>query len=413
MKRIIGSLLWAFAMVSPMGCATELIGDPSDLDAMAFPTGIAIHPNGRYAYVVGSNFDLDYRANDGGALYVVDLETKTVLPSSKRIGSFGTNIVLSQDARRGYTVTRGDDALVWFEISEDGSSISCPKAAGDSRSLLKCREILDDNPTHVSITRSYREYDAVNADGTTQKKRVEFDLLAVAQLRNARTTMLTVQTDDDGEVSFSRESAALLYSGTVSALYEGEQFIFAGRAASNLVVVSPALDEKGRVLGLYASQAISVPSGYGVYQGRDLLVDPAKQNLFMLNQYPRSLMKFDVTGLSYTEATSDRAAMTDILMLPSDFIRMVWVGDAESGMIYATSSSSDSLYVVDPRSMEIVRDVETGASPYDMALRGDTLYVVMFRGDDIWSYDVTDPGTPVLKERLFSDGKATDSSEGE
>ena len=154
---------------------------------------------GRYAYVVGSNFDLDYRANDGGAIYVVDLETKKVLPGSKRMGSFGTNIVLSHDARRGYTVTRGDDALVWFEISPDGSSISCPLAKKNSDSLLKCRQILDDNPTHVSITRSYREYDETNADGTTQKKRVDFDLLAVAQLRNARTTMLTVHDVFSGE----------------------------------------------------------------------------------------------------------------------------------------------------------------------------------------------------------------------
>ena len=124
MKRILRPLLLALAMVIPVGCATELIGDPSDLEVVAYPTGIAVHPGGRYAYVVGSNFDLDYRANDGGAIYVVDLETKKVLPGSKRMGSFGTNIVLSHDARRGYTVTRGDDVLVWLEISPDGSSIS-------------------------------------------------------------------------------------------------------------------------------------------------------------------------------------------------------------------------------------------------------------------------------------------------
>lgn len=411
LKRILRPLLLALAMVIPVGCATELIGDPSDLDVVAYPTGIAVHPGGRYAYVVGSNFDLDYRANDGGAIYVVDLETKKVLPGSKRMGSFGTNIVLSHDARRGYTVTRGDDALVWFEISPDGSSISCPLAKENSDSLLKCRQILDDNPTHVSITRSYREYDETNADGTTQKKRVDFDLLAVAQLRNARTTMLTVHEDEKGAVSFSRESAALLYSGTVSTLYEGEQFIFAGRAASNLVVVSPALNERGRVLGLYASQAISVPSGYGVYQGRDLLVDPSKQNLYMLNQYPKSLMKFDVTGLSYTSATSDRAALTDILMLPSDFIRMVWVGDGATGMIYATSATDSSMYVIDPRAMEIVHVAETGASPYDMALSGDKLYVVMFRDDNIWTYDVSDPSAPVLKEKFFEAKTASDSAE--
>ena len=66
------------------GCAEELAGHGSDLAAVSAPAGMVIHPNGRYAYVVGSNFDLDFRSTDGGALYVVDLETNTVLPSSSK-----------------------------------------------------------------------------------------------------------------------------------------------------------------------------------------------------------------------------------------------------------------------------------------------------------------------------------------
>lgn len=406
------SLLIASVLLSASGCATELIGNPSDLSAVEYPTGIAIHPNGRYAYVVGSNFDLDYRANDGGAVYVVDLQTKTVLPASKRMGSFGTNIVLSADARRGYTVTRSDDALVWFEISEDGSRISCPKEDIDSESLRKCRIVLDDNPTHVAITRSYREYNASDETGAEQKKRVDFDLLSIAQLRNGQMTMMTVRTDDGGQPAFSHESAALLYNGSVSAWFEGEQFIVAGRAASGILVATPAIGDDAAVLGLYASQAISVPSGYGVYQGRDLLLDPAKQNLFMLNQYPKSLMKFDATGLSLASATSDRAVQTDMLMLPSDFLRMIWVGPQESGMIYAVSTSDNAIYIIDPRAMDIVGTAETGEGPYDMALHGDKLYILMFRGNDIWTYDVTDPSSPQLTDAFFSATEKTDESEG-
>lgn len=390
------------------GCATDLIGEPSDLSIIEYPTGLAIHPNGRYAYLIGSNFDLDYRANDGGAIYVLDLETKQILPSSKRIGSFGTNVVLSEDARRGYTVTRGDDALVWFEISEDGSQISCPNEKENSESLLKCRRLIDDNPSYVAITRSYREKTEINANGESVTTTIPFDLLAIAQLRNAQTTMMTVQTQQDGSLSFSHESASLLYSASVATWFEGEKFVVAGRSASNILVISPALDDRGRVLGIYASQAISVPSGYNIYQGRDLVFDPGKRDMFMLNQYPRALMKFDVSGLSNVSATSDRAALTDMLMLSTDVTRMIWVGDGETGMIYATSSTDNTLFIIDPRAMEIVETIETGNSPYEMALHGDKLYLVLFRDNEIWQFDVSKPNQPELREKLFSTNPSTD-----
>ena len=161
------------------GCATDLVGDSADLTSMEYPTGMAIHPNGRYAYIVGSNFDLDYRATDGGVLYVVDLQSGVIMPSSKRMGSFGTNVVLSTDGRHGFTVTRDDDALVWFEISEDGSTISCPNEKADSESLLKCRVFLDDDPSHIALTHSYRDVTQYDASGQATTRRVEFDLLTI------------------------------------------------------------------------------------------------------------------------------------------------------------------------------------------------------------------------------------------
>lgn len=390
----------AFSLLA--GCATELVGDPSDLSKIEFPTGMVIHPNGRYAYVVGSNFNLNYRANDGGAVYVVDLENQSILPTSKRIGSFGTNIVLSSDAKHGFVVTRDDDALVWFEISDDGSSIRCPKAGNNAKSLLKCRVILDDDPTFIALTHSYRNEQITTDSNLTITQKNEFDILAIPQLRNARVTMMTVKSKPNGSLSFSHESAALLFSPSEAVWLNAERFIVSGRAASSLIVASPALNIAGKVLGVYASQVIAVPSGYGVYQGRAMALAPSKQFLYLLNQYPNALLKFDISGLDDQSATTDRANMTAMSMLPVDMTRLIWVGDNSNGMLYATSVVDDALYIFNPQTLDIVKKIQTGDGPYEMTLQNHTLYLLHFEDGSIWKFDVSQPDQPTLSGKIFS-----------
>ena len=388
------------------GCATDLVGDPAPLDHVESPAGLAIHPNGRYAYVVGSNFDLKYRATDGGAIYVVDLETNEVLPSSKRIGSFGTNIVLSSDARHGYTVTRDDDALVWFEISEDGSQIFCPKSDEDTNNLRECRVIVDDDPTYLTVTRSYRESQSTDNAGNITTKRVDFDLIMIAQLKNARVMAMTVR-EEDGELVFSKEAASFVYSASEITPIGGEKFVVTGRAATNLVVTSPAIDADGNVKGLYANSTVTVPNAYSAYLGRGMTLDPAGLSLFLINQYPDSLIQFDISGLMQNDNATDQARANRMMLLPVPLSKVVWVGSQDDGMLYLTSVSKDAIYIVDPRQMEILRVIETGEGPYEMVLRDDTLYVLNFLGNSIWSYDVSDPSDPVvLKKYLETDSMA-------
>ena len=390
------------------GCATDLIGEKADLSKVETPTGIAIHPNGRYAYVTGSNFNLDYRATDGGAIYVVDLEKNVVVKeASKRIGSFATNIVLSEDGKHGYTVTRDDDALVWFEISEDGSRIFCPEADEDSESLLDCRVILDDDPTHIAITRSYREKVYVDDNGVEYRVKVEFDLLMIAQLRNAGVAAVTVRQNQNGKMVFSHKSASFVYSAAEVLWAGGERFIVTGRAASNLLVISPALNSDGEVLGLYAKQGIVVPNGNNVYQGRGMTLDPAGNNMYLLNQYPNSLLKFDVTGLAYDDSASDRALMTSMLTLPYDMLKLAWIGGNDDGYLYLTSVVQDSIYIVDPRQMEIKKVLEVGDGPYDLVARDNDLFVVNFLDQNISKFDVSDPLNPVHIMDFLGDTSST------
>lgn len=394
------------------GCATDLIGEKADLSTVESPTGIAVHPNGRYAYIAGSNFDLNYRATDGGAIYVVDLENNAVVKdASKRIGSFAANIVLSQDGKHGYTVTRDDDALVWFEISEDGSRIFCPEADDDSESLLDCRIILDDDPTHIAITRSYREKLYVDDNGVEYRKKVEFDLLMIAQLRNARVSAVTARQDENGKMVFSHETASFVYSASEVLWIGGERFLVTGRAASNLLVISPAVTADGDVIGLYANQGIVVPNGNGVYQGRGMTLDPSGNQMFLLNQFPNSLLKFDVTGLAHDDSASDRALMTDMMTLPYDMLKLAWIGGTDDGYLYLTSVVQDSIYIVDPRQMDIKKIIPVGDGPYDLVQKDNNLFVVNFLDQNIAKFDVSDPLNPVhVMDFLSDDTESADES---
>lgn len=402
LKKLLISLCLAFTA----GCATDLAGDPADLGRLDFPTGVAIHPNGKYAYIVGSNFDLDYRSTDGGGIYVLDLENNKILDTSKRMGSFGTNIVLSQDARHGYTVTRDDDALVWFEISEDGSNIFCPKAKSSSNSLLSCRVIVDGDPTHLAITHSYRETSQIDESGNATTQKVEFDLIMIAHLRDAGVTAVTVREGENGKPRFSRETAAMVRVASEVLWFEGEKFIVTGRAASNLMVVSPAIDKSGKVKGLYANESISVPNAFGAYQGRGMTMDPTRQNLYLINQYPNSLLKFDITGIARGDLGSDRTQVTSMTMLPSDMSKIAWVGDDDTGMLYLTAVDKNAIYIVDPRKMEIERIFSVGKGPYELVPIGSTLYVLHFNEATLWALDTTDPKDPVVKAKYLEKTEA-------
>ena len=405
--KALGASIIMMACAVFSGCATDLIGKSADLTKFEFPTGMAVHPNGKYAYVVGSNFDLDYRATDGGALYVIDLETGAILPSSKRMGSFGTNVVLSSDARRGYTVTRDDDALVWFDISEDGSSISCPNAP-ESDNLLDCRVIVDDDPTHVSVTRSYREKMTVTPEGQSVTERVEFDLLMIAQLRNARVTAMTVREGAEGKPEFSFQTGSFVYGASETLWIGGERFIVTGRSASNLLVISPALNADGGVEGLYSRQGMTVPNAFGAYEGRGMTLDPLGKDFFLINQYPNTLLKFDISGLAKGDNATDEAHVTQMMTLPSDMSKVTWVGDALTGVLYLTSVVDDTIYIVDPRTMKMVNTVATGDGPYEMTVVDQTMYLINFLENSIQAFDVSVPLEPVLKSVVIANTENAD-----
>lgn len=398
-KIAFAAMLLAFVT----GCAVELVGEKGDLEQLEYPTGATMHPNGKYLYVVGSNFNLDYRATDGGLVSVLDLDSGKIV-GAKRMGSFGTTVVLSSDVRRGYTLTRNDDCLVWFDVSEDGSAITCPLAKEkDKDSLLKCRYCIDDDPTDLKVVRSYREVEQVGPEGTPVKKRVDFDLIMVAHLIASKVTAITATDNGEGEPEFSSAAASMVYGASEVLWQSSENFFVSGRSATNLSLLSPAISASGSVLGLQVKRRVGVPLAYSTFQGRGMAMSPNKERLYMLNQSPNSVLSFDVGALLEQGAAGMDPRMVGMKLTQRDPMKVVWVGDEGSGLLYMTSFKDDSLVLVDPQSLEIVKEIAVGDGPYELLYDSERKRLILshFRSAEIWIMDVTDIKNPLITKKLL------------
>jgi len=115
----------ALATLSVAGCAETEKGIPHPIDRLHFPTTLAADPDGRFLYVVSSNFDVRYRT---GAVTAIDLDTWELLPETAiGIGHFGGEIAVhpvAGDGYRavGYVTSRAGRSLQWFTISDGAAA---------------------------------------------------------------------------------------------------------------------------------------------------------------------------------------------------------------------------------------------------------------------------------------------------
>ena len=126
------------AFVSLTACAVERTGYDPPRNDLYHPTGVAVHPNGGFAYVVNANTDLRYNA---GTVTPIDLNA--IVPEPNRnpndpynigavlagetqlIDSHGAFPILNGDGTRMFVGTREKNVLYAFEVIADGGGVRC------------------------------------------------------------------------------------------------------------------------------------------------------------------------------------------------------------------------------------------------------------------------------------------------
>lgn len=128
----------------PVGCAREIAGEEPPEGVFYFPIGLATSPDGHYAYVVNSNFDLRFNA---GWLSVVDVDALVdmlsdgvsdltpAIVNQLKIPSLGGQIALDETGRVAIVAHRGTSLVTLVEIGDEGRSLSCGVQRGERGTL--------------------------------------------------------------------------------------------------------------------------------------------------------------------------------------------------------------------------------------------------------------------------------------
>lgn len=190
---LLGLLGWVVGLAS---CTNQAPGISPDPTLIHYPTGIAVHPSGKFLYVANSNFDLAYT---GGTIMVfstdeskeIDVDRSGIKTKVKtlelmqsatvEIGSFAGEIVLNRTGTKAYVAVRQDrkvntsidvSAVVTLSIQEningqghlgcDATPVLKENTGGvgeegkyEKTAALKCgdtsKTFLDENPYPYSM----------------------------------------------------------------------------------------------------------------------------------------------------------------------------------------------------------------------------------------------------------------------
>jgi len=139
--QLLNRALWTLSTLTlcclvGLGCQ-EYAGppDPSE-DNLRYPGALQADQDGRYLYVVKTNFDL---GESGGAVVPIDLETNQVVPGGGiAIPSFPGILTLRNTdthSTHGYLTSRSTNEVTWFSIdrgAEGQPILNCGNEQGES-----------------------------------------------------------------------------------------------------------------------------------------------------------------------------------------------------------------------------------------------------------------------------------------
>lgn len=388
MATVASAMAWS-------GCGAEVVGDDPPLDRIFDPVGIALHPSGRYLYVVNSNFDLDYREDRGGTVTVVDTDTLGVIPGSTvQIGTFGGDIALNappggQGPTRAYVAVRGDKSVTALDLSEDGSALSCQ---GDTLST-RCRiPTSNEDPFGLAVASFDLEIDG-------QSTAVDF--VAVAHLLGGDITGLTIRGESlDG---FSRSNADIAVGANdIARSPRTGQFYVTSRFDNDVKAFRPVIGPRGELSGVFETASVGIDNAApsGGFDSRGIAFNASGTMAFVANRGPDSLVFIDVGPTDPETGGGTRNAVVDVMLMPEDPAEIAPVEIDGRELLYVSSFSSKSITVVDPVTRAIVGNVELSSSPYGMAvdqLRHRRLYVSLFSEGAVGVVDI-DPASPSFNQ---------------
>ena len=346
-------------------------------DKLHFPIGVTVHPNGRYLYVVNSNFDARYSPDRGGTVAVVDTETLRLLPAgSPYMPSFGGDIRLNEAGTRAYVTARKGNVVVAFKVAQgqgvrDGSALFCEDARGQATSDPE-RCIISRVPDATDGARIPRDpmgVEVVTVERARQTgERVEVDVVGLSHLSGSQISALALP---EGQVAAaSLQSAPVLEGGNAVARRPGTLDLYvAGRNANRVAIVAPYLNAQGTIEALVNRGAVILNNAVSAVDARGITFSADGRMMYVVTRRPDMLHIFQVgpadaeTGAGGTRHDLVRAvALAD---QPSDVALHEAFGRR---LLYIPCYDDRAVLVVDADAGALIQRVALDERPYRIAL---------------------------------------------
>jgi DNA-binding beta-propeller fold protein YncE len=377
------ALLVLFATAGAMSCGESYEAPLPDRDRLHYPVGLAMHPEGRFLYVVNTNFNVRYRPEIGGTVSVVDTRSMHIRgDQSPYIPSFGGDIQLNDDASKAYVATRQGDSVVALNVAGPsggtgvaGGALSCTDAEGQSTSDPQ-RCIVDRVPdqsggTPLAADPFGLSVDTIRPNNPATGDPVPIDLVSVAYLSSENVS--TISLPNRSIEGATMESAALLPGANDIERRPGTLNMYAaGRRDAGVSIFTPLINRQsegnfGEVQALISKGGFALSPSASNVDARDMAFGPDGDTLYVITRRPDALHIIDILPADPETGEGTRHRVrTSISIEDQPSSLLVHRGADGKRRIYVSCYTDRSIQVVDPAAEVVTETIQVDGRPYDM-----------------------------------------------
>lgn len=363
-------LVAAFALLP--ACGGEFGLPAYQGEGLPYPVSMTPDPGGRWLYVVGANFDRQYR---GGVVSVLDTHTNTFVKTGRaEVPTHAAGLALHarpDGSERLYVASRDDDSISLIDVVTDGTEaprLDCGQGAGALKPCADSHRFGGDQTGDLDIGLDPIELvvdPAPSGDET---------LVTVVATSDGQVTVISPYGKSDDDASGARVLDQIHLGSGLSAVatspLTGRTYVADARL-NRLYNHSllPVLDEKtgGRTgWAIDRKATIVLPRASSGEYARGMALSLDHSRLYIAYRSPNALLIVDIAP---SETGAPANALVDTIGLggrPAQ-VAVAPTGPQGKERVYVSCFGSDDIWVVDPGLRAVVDVIALKHSPYGIA----------------------------------------------
>lgn len=430
-RSVLRLALFAALLCSVAACEVY-DGDLPPIDELQTPVGMAVHPTGKYLYVLNSNYQSLYRQDLGGSISVVDLEDFRLLEDKTIcVPSFGASLTFSSshyaedEPRYLLALTKANRGGIVLALNEEGDTVSCNyqgAAIGNTcveeisslpgvskkKRYLPCevRNMMDDPSAAATIAPiegvTPMDQDAFivvgQRDGTVRALNLVDGEIRGHDVQGAQQPSKHLSTK---EMRLLPGADAVATHPLTGHNYVGARFdnrIFSIRWLREAVGSPEANARQGFANNVARTGGVRLSSAFAALEIRDLKFSRDGSRLYATSQSPSSLIEIDTSLDKDGKAYNQPIRRVQLPGRPGS-IDLIEVGGKTYA--YVALFGLRQVAVIDIEAGARIATVDVGATPYTVVADPvrPRIYVALFEENAVAVIDA-DPSRPTWNRQI-------------